>query len=415
MNSHFHYGIQTMSTRANTIEAPTLVGTAVPAQEAASARSRIVAIDVMRGLVMLFMLIDHVRETIYLHMQVSDPMDVDATAPELFFTRMVAHTCAPVFVFLTGLSAWLYAHPSAGAERSPSGFLLKRGLLLVALEWTFVSFAWTGQLSPARIYLQVIWVIGLSMIALALFAQFPRRIIAGAGLLIVFGHNLLTSIHFAPGEPGYTLWTLLYEKNYLIPPGGPLMIKVSYPVLPWIGVILLGYTAGPLYSRAFDSVRRSRLLVALGAGSLLLLLVLRGFNIYGETLPWMPGIDRVHTLMSFVNFTKYPPSLDFLLLTLGLALLLLSRFEFTDNKVTRVIALYGGAPMFFYLLHLYILLLLQNGLVALVGPTHGDRFGVDNIAWIWATAALLAVVLYFPCRAFARYKRRTTRAWVRYF
>lgn len=285
----------------------------------------------------------------------------------------------------------------------------------MVLEWTLVSFSWTGQLFPARIYLQVIWVIGLSMIALALFARFPRWVIAATGFAIVFGHNLLTSIHFAPGEPGYTLWTILYEKGYLIAPGGPLMIKVSYPLLPWIGVILLGYTAGPLYSRAFDSARRSKTLVALGAGSLLLLLVLRGFNIYGETLPWAAGSDFVHTLMSFLNFTKYPPSLDFLLLTLGLSFLLMSRFELIDNKVTRTIALYGGAPMFFYLLHLYTLLIVQSVLVATVGPTHGDRFGVDNIVWVWATAAVLAIVLFFPCQAFAKYKRRTTRAWVRYF
>ncbi len=382
---------------------------------ATSLRSRIAAIDVLRGLVMLFMLIDHVRETIYLHLQVTDPMTVDATAPELFFTRLTAHICAPVFVFLTGLSAWLYAHPASGVERSPSGFLFKRGLLLVVFEWTLVSFAWTGELFPTRIYLQVIWVIGLSMIALALFTRFPRWIIATTGFVIVFGHNLLTSIHFLPGEFGYTLWTILYEKNYLIAPGGPLMIKVSYPLLPWIGVILLGYTAGPLYARTVDSEQRSKRLIALGLGCLALLLVIRGFNIYGETLPWVHGSDFVHTLMSWLNFTKYPPSLDFLLLTLGIALLLLSRFELLDNKATRAIAMYGGAPMFFYLLHLYTLLVLQNVLVAVFGANHGERFGVDNIVWVWTTAVLLAIVLYFPCKAFANYKRTSTQAWVRYF
>lgn len=379
------------------------------------ARTRIAAIDVLRGLVMLLMLIDHVRETLYLHLQVSDPMDVSVTAPALFFTRLTAHICAPVFVFLTGLSAWLYAHPSSGAARSPAGFLCRRGLLLVALEWTLMSFAWTGQLYPVRIYLQVIWVIGLAMIALAGLCRLPRWAIAALGLLIVFGHNLLTSIHFAPGEPGYALWTILYEKNYLIPPGGPLMIKVSYPLLPWIGVILLGYAAGPLYGRGIASRSRSRTLAMLGAAALLLLLVLRGFNVYGEQLPWVAGVDFTHTLMSFLNYTKYPPSLNFLLLTLGVALLLLARLELLDNRATRAISLYGGAPMFFYLLHLYVLLLVQKGLVAAFGPNHGDRWGVDHVYWIWVGAALLAVALYWPCSAFARFKRRTNRAWVRYF
>jgi len=364
---------------------------------------------------MLTMLVDHVRETIYLHLQVTDPMNVATTAPALFFTRMLAHLSAPVFVFLTGLSAWLYAHPASGAVRSPSGFLFKRGLLLVVLEWTLVSLAWTGQLFPTRIYLQVIWVIGLSMIALSVFVRLPRWVIATVGFAIVFGHNLLTSIHFAPGETGYPLWTILYEKGYLIPPGGALMIKVSYPLLPWIGVILLGYTAGPLYSRLVDSAQRSRILIGLGLASLALLLLIRGFNIYGETLSWVHGQDFIHTLMSWLNFTKYPPSLDFLLLTLGIAFLLLARFESLDNRLTRAISLYGGAPMFFYLLHLYTLLVLQNIAATAFGANHGERFGVDNIVWVWVMASVLAVALYFPCSAFARFKRRTPQAWVRYF
>jgi uncharacterized membrane protein len=389
--------------------------TITSALDSARLKSRIAAIDVMRGLVMLIMLIDHVRETIYLHLQVSDPMNIETTAPELFFTRLAAHICAPVFVFLTGLSAWLYAHPANAPERSASGFLFKRGLLLVVLEWTLVSFAWTGSLSPTRIYLQVIWVIGLSMIALAAFVRLPRWVLLVTGAVIVFGHNLLTSIHFQPGEPGYTLWTILYEKNYLIPPGGPLMIKVSYPLLPWIGVILLGYCAGPLYARSVTSAARSSILVKMGLAALALLLLIRGFNIYGERLPWVHGADGVHTVMSWLNFTKYPPSLDFLLLTLGIAFLLLSRFEYWGNKVGRVISTYGSAPMFFYILHLYVLLVLQTLLVKLLGANHGDRFGVDHIAWVWGGAALMAVLLYFPCKAFAQYKRTSTQAWVRYF
>ena len=368
----------------------------------------------MRGLVMLFMLVDHVREALYLHMQVSDPMNVTTTAPELFFTRMLAHLCAPVFVFLTGLSAWLYAHPASGLPRSASGFLFKRGLLLVVLEVTVINFAWSGDMPPHTLWLQVIWAIGISMIALAALVRLPLWAIASLGLLIVFGHNALTPITFEPGTPGYSLWTILHERNFLIA-DGPLKIKVTYPVLPWIGVILVGYAVGPLYSRAVTSLDRSKVLILGGIGSLALLALLRGFNIYGETLPWTHGQDLVHTVMSWVDFTKYPPSLDFLLLTLGVAFLLMSWFEARDSRATRVLVVFGGAPMFFYILHLYTLLVLQRVLVAVFGANHGERFGVDHVWWIWITAAVLACVLYFPCRAFARFKRTSTQAWVRYF
>jgi uncharacterized membrane protein len=380
----------------------------------ATARARIASIDVMRGLGMLLMLVDHVREALYLHMQVSDPMSVETTAPDLFFTRMLAHLCAPVFVFLTGLSAWLYAHPSAGPERSPSGFLFKRGLLLVLLEVTVINFSWTGDMPPHTLWLQVIWAIGLSMIALAALVKLPMWAIASLGVAIVFGHNLLTPISFAQGTPAYYIWTILHERNFLIA-DGPLKIKVTYPVLPWIGVILVGYAMGPLYSRAVRSLDRTKVLILLGLGALALLLLIRGFNIYGETLPWVHGKDFVHTLMSWVNVTKYPPSLDFLLLTLGAAFLLMAWFEARDNRITRALVVFGGAPMFFYILHLYTLLILQRVLVATVGANHGERFGIDHVWGIWLTAPILAAALYFPCRAFARYKRSSTQAWVRYF
>jgi len=388
--------------------------------EAATTRSqalhhaRIGAIDVMRGLVMLIMLIDHVRETIYLHLQVSDPMSVQTTEPALFFTRLAAHLCAPTFVFLTGLGAWLYANPPGAPPRSPAGFLFKRGLLLVVLEVTLVSFAWVGIFPMKTLYLQVIWVIGLSMIVLAALARLPRGWLAALGLLIVFGHNLLTPIEFKPGEIGYSLWTILHDRGFLVADGA-LKVKVSYPLLPWIGVILLGFAAGPLYGSTMAPERRQVLLLRLGAGCLVLLLLLRGLNIYGETLPWAPGEDFTHTLMSWLNFTKYPPSLDFLLLTLGIALLLMRVFENVDNGLTDAIRCYGGAPMFFYLLHLYVLLVVQKLVVAWVGANHGDRFGVDHVGWIWLVAALLVLLLYAPTRAFAHYKRSSRRAWVRYF
>ncbi len=381
---------------------------------AATARSRIAAIDVMRGLVMLFMLVDHVREAIYLHKQVGDPMDINTTEPSLYFTRLLAHLCAPTFVFLTGLGAWLYANPANGAPRSPASFLIKRGLLLVALELTVINFAWAGDMPPKTLWLQVIWAIGISMVVLGLMSGLPRWVLAVIGAAIVFGHNLLTPISFPPGHPLFAIWTILHERAFLIPEGA-LKIKVTYPVLPWIGVILLGYVAGPIYARWVDSDRRVRWLTLLGTGCLALLVLLRSFNLYGETLPWSVQSDAVRTVMDFLNYTKYPPSLDFLLLTIGIALLLMAWFERRDGVLTRAIAAIGGAPMFFYILHLYALLILQKLAVATFGANHGTRWGVDSVIWIWVGAVVLAVALYFPTRAFGDFKRRTTIGWVKYF
>lgn len=378
------------------------------------ARSRIEVIDAMRGLVMVIMMLDHVRETFYLHKQVGDPMDVASTEPSLFFSRLAAHFCAPMFVFLTGLGAWLYANPASGVPRSPTGFLVKRGLLLIVLEVTVITFAWNGIFPPHTIWLQVIWVIGLCMIILGLVHRLPRGILAVVGFALVFGHNLLTPIQFQPGEPGYAIWTILHDRGFLISDGF-IKLKVSYPLLPWIGVILLGYLAGPLYAKAMDPARRARILTGLGLACLALLGLLRGFNIYGETLPWTHQQDFVHTLMAWLNFTKYPPSLDFLLLTLGAGFLLLPRLEAMSNAFTRVLATFGGAPMFYYILHLYVLLAMQLLLVAIVGANHGDRFGLDHFWPVWLISIALLPVLYFPCRAFARYKRTTDKAWVRYF
>jgi uncharacterized membrane protein len=379
----------------------------------ATLRTRIAVIDVLRGLVMLIMLFDHVRETVFLHHQVGDPMDAAHVDPALFFTRLAAHVCAPMFVFLTGLSAWLYAHPAAG-PRSAAGFLFKRGLLLVVLELVFVNFAWSGAFPPAVLYLQVIWVIGLAMMALAVLHKLPLKVLIVLGVAMIAGQHLMTGLRAEQGSLGYYALTVLLQRGYLVADGA-MQIKVSYPLLPWIGVIVLGYAAGPLYARAFSAKARRRWLLALGAGSLLLLGLLRGFNLYGETLPWVAGDTALRTAMSVLNFTKYPPSLDFLLFTLGLGMLGLAWLESVDNGFTRACATFGGAPMFYYLLHLYLLLAIGITLTALLGANHGSRYGVEHIWQVWLLALLLMPVLYFPCRAFARYKRASKQAWVRYF
>jgi uncharacterized membrane protein len=372
------------------------------------AKPRINSIDVMRGLVMLIMLLDHVRERFFLHQQVSDPMDISQTEPALYFSRLAAHLCAPVFIFLTGLSAWLYQQ--TGRPLTP--FLLKRGLVLILLELTLVNFSWMGAYHT--LWLQVIWVIGLCMLVLALLHHLPRKLLLLLGVVLVAGHNLLTPISFLPTDTGYSLWTLLHDRGYVYQ-GELLAIKVSYPLLPWIGVILLGFAAGPLYSNAVKPQRRQQLLLQAGLGALILLLLLRGSNIYGETLPWQTGETMLQSLMSFFNFSKYPPSLDFLLLTLGLMSLLLCFIERAKAQHWQpILANFGAAPMFFYLLHLYALLLLYWLAVALFGTNQGDLFGVPSMQWIWCISMILAITLYPLTRWFAGFKRQSQWRWLRY-
>lgn len=372
------------------------------------ANKRIASIDVARGLVMLLMTVDHVRETFFLQHQVSDPMDVASTDPALFFSRLAAHFCAPMFVFLTGLSAWLYANPATG-PRSATGFLAKRGAFLILLEIVVINFAWTGSFTPHTIYLQVIWAIGLSMLALALLHRLPLPLLAALGILIVGGHNALSGIAFAPGSWAATAWTILEQRGYLLE--DPVRVRISYPLLAWIGVILLGYACGPLYARATAPALRRRWLIVGGAASLALLLVLRSWNVYSETLPWAAHDTLLRSAMSWLNFTKYPPSLDFLLLTLGVGLLVLAWIDGVDAAWVRVAAVFGGAPLFFYILHLYLLLLAQRIAAGVLGVARAD---VAHVWQVWLGAVLLAVLLYWPTQRFGRYKRTSGKAWVKY-
>ncbi|WCM54080.1 DUF1624 domain-containing protein [Pseudomonas sp. WJP1] len=377
-----------------------------------SLSQRLMSIDALRGLVIIFMLLDHVRETFFLHRQVTDPMLIDSTEPTLFFSRTLAHLCAPVFVLLTGLSAFLYGEKHQG---KPSMFLFKRGLFLVVLEFTLVNFAWTFQFPPTVIYLQVIWAIGVSMIALAVLVWLPLPILCVLGLAIVGGHNLLDPLHFLPGSALHLPWAILHDRGW-IEFCEHLRLRTSYPVLPWIGVIALGYGIGPWFARSTSAPVRQRYLLLAGAGALIGFIALRLVNGYGEA-QWVVHESTTHTLMSVFNITKYPPSLLFLCLTLGVGLLLLLGFERARQRQwISILAVFGAAPMFFYLLHLYVLKMLYVLSVALFGLNQGDYFGFDGIGAVWLTAVLLAAMLYLPVRWFAALKaRRRDIGWLKYF
>lgn len=376
---------------------------------------RLQSVDALRGLVMLFMLLDHVRETFYLHLQVQDPMVVADTPPGLLFPRMLAHLCAPVCVFLTGLGAYLYAirHAETGQARAASGFLWRRGLFLVLLEVTVVNFAWTFQFPPAKVFLQVIWAIGLSMLALSVLVWLPRKFLLLLGLILVAGHNLFDSLHFPVGHVMHAPWAVLHDRGWLELAG--VQLRTSYPLLPWIGVIVLGYGIGPWFSKACDTAQRGRYLLIAGVSCLLGFTVLRMLNVYGDA-PWMTGANTLQTVMSWFNVTKYPPSLLFLLLTLGIGLLLLCAFEKAASpNWLKPLATLGAAPMFFYVLHLYVLKFMYLASVATWGVNRGQLFGLSSLLWLWVISALLAVALYPAVRRFAALKqRRRDITWLKY-
>nr|WP_244625700.1 heparan-alpha-glucosaminide N-acetyltransferase domain-containing protein [Methylobacterium mesophilicum] len=354
---------------------------------------------------MLLMLVDHVREFFYLHAQVRDPVDLAATPPDLFLTRAASHLCAPVFILLTGLSAHLYGQRHG--RRATATFLLKRGLLLLLLEVTLVNFAWAGSVRPPILYLQVIWVIGLCMVALAGLLWLPRAALVAGALALMLGHNLLDGIAIRADEPGYVLWSVLHQRGMIALPWGG-MARTSYPLLPWIGVIAAGYALGPLFAGGVDAARRRAWLLGLGATALAGLLVMRGLNGYGDPTPWQAGATPLATALSFVNLTKYPPSADFLLLTLGLGLGLLALFEVLTLRLLGGLRVFGGAPLFFYLLHLALLRILYDGAAALGLAGASGRVEAGSPLALWFIAAGVSVPLWLACRAMVRLKRAST-------
>ncbi|WP_242127802.1 heparan-alpha-glucosaminide N-acetyltransferase domain-containing protein [Sphingobium sp. Sx8-8] len=378
--------------------------------DAAKARTRLIAIDALRGLVMLFMLVDHVRETWFLHLQVTDPVNANTTDPGLFFTRLLSTFCAPTFVALTGLSAWLYGQSHSKGEVSE--FLFKRGLFLLFLEFTVVCYAWPTQANifpPPVLWMQVIWTIGLSMICLAGLIHLPRPAQFALGLAIVCLHNLLDPLRLTAESPFFIPWALLHQRDKFEIAG--MAFKTTYPVLPWIGVILLGYACGPWFAKGSDPERRIRRLTMLGLGLVIGFVMIRYLNVYGDK-PWFIAQTPLRTVMSFLALTKYPPSLLFLMPTIGTGCLLLALFEtYQDSRAMPHLAMLGGAPMFYYILHLYTLKVIYNIALLMYGPTKGTVFGVDHLRWVWIWVFILIPILYFPTRWFAQLKQRRKDIW----
>ena len=401
--------------------------------EQAAIAPRVNAVDLLRGIVMVIMLLDHTREFTHRDFLNFDPTDLTRTNTLLFFTRWVTHFCAPVFVFLAGTGAYLQllrGKPKPELAR----FLVTRGLWLIALELTVVRLiVWFNLDFHFAFMLQVIWVIGVAMILLAGLIYLPLRIVAVGSLAVIALHNLLDGIRVqgfsAPGQPlwgvGRALWLLLHQQGmiFLTPDVYGLVL---YPLIPWIAVLAAGYCFGVVYEWGAD--RRRRVLLKLGAGLLLAFTVLRAINVYGDPNRWTKQKNVWFTVLSFLNVTKYPPSLLFLLLTLGAAILALPWLEKrAAGWLSRVLITFGRVPLFFYVGQW----LTAHGLAVLAGSLAGqpvDRlfaglfdqpqsnpgnlgFSLGMVYLFWLIGLLL---LYPLCRWFAELKRRRRAWWLSY-
>ncbi len=331
--------------------------------------TRIESIDLLRGVVMVIMALDHVRDYFHLGAIVGDPTNLETTTPFLFFTRFITHYCAPIFVFLAGTSAMLYGSKKTKIELFK--FLFTRGLWLIFIEVVVMNFLWWFDVSYGFINLQVIWAIGLSMIALSFIIYLPKKMMLVLGLLLVFGHNLLDGIITEGSSFLSILWYIAHQQKFLqISPDH--MIAFYYPIIPWIGVIVLGYCFGNIYQRGFSIELRKKWLLTLGFGTIALFFILRGINIYGDMVPWSTQKDTVFTILSFFKVTKYPPSLLFLLITLGPAFLFLYATENIKNKLSDFFLVFGRVPFFYYVLHVFVIHLTALIVLLILGENWKD-------------------------------------------
>lgn len=393
--------------------------TTVDDPPALPARDRVASVDMLRGLVMVIMALDHVRDFFHAQALAFDPLNLERTYPLLYATRWVTHFCAPVFVFLAGVSAFLQL--ARGKTRAElSRFLLLRGLWLILMEVTVIGFGWSFSLD--FLFLQVIWAIGWSMIALAALVWLPWQGVLAVGVAIVAGHNLLDPVRAKDLGQLASLWSFLHEPGPILT-GGALRGFLAYPVLPWMGLMAVGYGAGRLFTQAPD--HRRRMLLLAGAALILAFFVLRAAGIYGDADAWAVHSTPAKTAMDFLSTTKYPPSLLYVCMTIGPALIGLALLERVKGRWAEPWLTFGAVPFFFYILHIYLAHALSSALALATGyPAWGvaDLFrnpqvlqgfgvslGATYLVWLTVVAAL-----YLPCRWFAEQKRRHSGGWMSY-
>ena len=385
---------------------------------AAVTGNRIVSVDLLRGLIMIVMALDHVRD--YFSPFPWDPTDLSKASATLFLTRWITHFCAPIFVFLAGTSAYLYRRNTGCTREHLQWFLVTRGLWLVLLEITLISFFW--QFGYHGMILQTLWSLGWSMVALAALLYLPMWAMLAIAFAMIFGHNLLDGIHAQEFGPYALLWGIVHEFYFdQVTPN--FFIAVGYPLVPWIGVMAAGYAFGRLLE--LDRERRDRLLIAIGLGLIALFLVLRLTNIYGDAKLWAPNArGLLYTILQIGNTTKYPPSLQYLLMTIGPALLVMPLLERWRGTLADMVAVFGRVPFFFYVLHLpliHLAALIWTEL-AFGASTLGDFFHSEfpagyepSLVRCYLVWIAVIVVTYPLCAWYARYKRaHKDNKWLSY-
>ncbi len=388
-------------------------------------KQRIASIDIVRGLVMVVMALDHTRDFFHVNANLFDPTDLAKTSPLLFLTRWITHYCAPTFVFLSGVSISMGQQRRTNKELSI--FLLSRGLWLVFLEFTVIRFGIFFNLYYDVLLFQVIWAIGISMVFLAALIHLPFKAVLITGFLITFGHDLLHLVRVEDGNPFYIPFSLIHQGGFpAIAPGHNLMIP--YPFLPWLGIMILGFCLGQWYSKDFNSERRRILLLRAGLLAITLFIVLRLANLYGDISPWTVQRNVTFTILSIINTTKYPPSLMYTLMTIGPVLLLLSVLDKTRPTVSNPFVVFGRVPLFYYVFHFYlihtvsvVLYLISTGQSlgqmdfhfpkTFGGIPAGYGYSLAIVYVVWISVVLF---LYPLCRRYDQYKRTHSHWWLSY-
>ena len=383
---------------------------------------RIRSIDILRGIVIVLMALDHVRDYFHVAAFTMNPLDVEQTSVWLYATRWITHFCAPVFVFLAGVSAFLYG-ARADSRGQLSRFLLTRGLWLILLEFTLINWAWNFAIPGLALI--VIWAIGASMVVLAALVWLPRVAVLAVGLLILVGHNLLDPL--TPQDFGQFdwLWMVLHDPGPIISDSGQFLAFVAYPLLPWIGVMAVGYGLGAVFLAPEEE--RARFLTWLGLGMIAAFLIIRATNLYGDANLWTGQSNALRTVGDYLDTTKYPPSLLYVLMTLGPALAIMPWLEKLKGPVAGLFTTYGRVPFFVYVGHI----LLAHLLMVAVGMAMGHPFGLFqnvmadpsrliaagwgfNLFWVYAVWILVLAILYPACRWFGDLKSRRKDWWLSY-
>ncbi len=393
-----------------------------PYQAIGTKSYRIDSIDLLRGLVMIIMALDHTRDFFHKGAWTSDPTNLATTTPFLFFTRWITHLCAPIFVFLAGTGAWFQSLRKN--KKDLSLFLIKRGLWLLVVEIIIMNFAFSFDVHYSIIALQTIWSIGISMIILGLMVWLPFYVILTTGLLIVLGHNLLDFYEAGlKSSPGW--WYDLIHRPGFYPLGGGRSLLILYPFLSWAGLMMLGYCFGKLFLK-YEGLQRRKMLLWLGLGILVFFVAARFIDEYGDAAKWSTQKDSVFTFLSFMNLTKYPPSLLYMCATIGIGILFLAFFANARNGLTRFITVYGRVPFLYYVLHFFLIHLVSSVFYLLRGHSVAEGLEIKqggflpqfaaadegySLFWVYIIWICVVLSLYPVCKWFSNYKLKHKEKW----